>query len=126
MAKTRHQTVVKAGGPGVAKSNAKNSDLKQAAHQGKAPVKTPRIAPPGFAAVPVSVATMPPGEGPPMSSTPSPVGRGGSKPKSKATGSRASAQAIQAAAPVVSQQGGVAGGAQKNAAKSRSRGRRKR
>jgi hypothetical protein len=114
MAKTKHQTVTKvAPKAGGKATSGKNSDLKQAAHQGKAPVKDAKNAQPGYAAVPASVATLPPWEGPSMSSTPTTAARGRSKSarggKSTAS-SGASAQVTQPAATVVQQQGSKTGG----------------
>jgi hypothetical protein len=122
MARTRHQTVIRVAPKGQAGKQgvAKNSDLKQAAHQGKAAVKSPRTAQSGYTAVPASVATMPPGEGPPMSSTPPSVARGHSKSNRtrknstsqgpvSTSSSGASAQAVQPPAAVVAQQGSKRG-----------------
>jgi hypothetical protein len=103
MARTRHQTVTRVAPKAGKRSAAKNSDLKQAAHQGKAPVKDARNAQAGYTAVPASVAALTPGSGPQMSSA--------------STGSRAAAHAIQNSAPVVSQQGSKTGRKRKAAKK---------
>jgi hypothetical protein len=139
MAHTRHQTVTRVAPKGAKRSTAKNSDLKQAAHQGKAPVKDARNAQSGFAAVPASVATLPPGEGPPMSSAPTPAGRGSAKKSngtkknsasvgttsnsSSASSSQAggSAQAIAPVAKVIPQQGSKGGAGRRTSAKHRAR-----
>jgi hypothetical protein len=65
---------------GKRRGKAKNSVLRQAAPKGRAPVSSPRSAQSGNAVVPVSTIALPPGEGPPMSSTPSSAGRGGAHP----------------------------------------------
>ncbi len=67
--------------------SAKNSDLKSGAHQGRTAKNDPKKAPPGFVVVPASVATLPPGLGPPMPSTRPqkvrrPQGQSTAKPKS--------------------------------------------
>lgn len=121
MAKTNHQIVTKVAIAGAAfkAGKAKNSKLKQAAHTGQAPVKDPRSAPPGFAAVPVSTTALPPGSGPPMSSTPASAAR---SRKGKVTG------------PIRGFSGGASSGVQKiqavpssaSSSPPRGRGKRKR
>lgn len=135
MAHTRHQTVTRVAPKAGNRSGAKNSNLKQAAHKGKAPVKDAQNAQSGYTAVPASVATLPPGEGPPMSSTSPPAGRGSKRSAAKSTrknststGSTAatasssqngSAQTTQPAAKVVPQKGKKGGAGTKRRHKAR-------
>lgn len=132
MARTRHQTVVSVRGGRGSSRTAKNANLKQAAHKGAAPVTDPRSAQSGYAAVPVSTATMPPGEGPPMSSASPSVARSSRNSRAKNSTSKGpisktaatpSAQTTLGPSAVVAQGGGRG---KKTAAKSRSRAKRKR
>jgi hypothetical protein len=79
----------------MASRKAKNSSLRQGTHKGKAPVSDARNALASYTVDPVSAATLLPGQGPPMSSTPLPAGRGS---KSRAASRRgvASVQKIVA------------------------------
>lgn len=129
MARTRHKHVTKV----VARlpmkqGSAKNSDLKTAAHQGAAPVANPKNAPSGYSVVPTSIATMPPGAGPLMSSDQPPVGRGrGSNRSAKnSTSKGVTASSSNSAPGAYAIQGAAKDVSVGKRAKSRSRGKRKR
>lgn len=60
------------------KKKASNKKLRRGAHKGTRPVRVPNN-PPGWAAVPASISTLPPGLGPAMGATPDPADRASKK-----------------------------------------------
>lgn len=80
MARTKHKIVIAtaaySAGRRAKKRRAKNRDLAKASSTGRRAVQNAGNAQPGYAPVPASVAALPPGLGPPMSSIPESGGRG--------------------------------------------------
>lgn len=127
MARTRHKTVTKVASKNAKGRKAKNSNLKQAAHGGAPAVADARTAQSGYAAVPVSIATMPPGEGPPMSSATPSAGRGGSRLKKTSTSAGVAPTASNSASsvqPIQNATLAIAHGRGRKRAKRRARGKR--